>query len=95
MNLGNVQAFYPATTQIKAYTTSAAITNAFAESTHIIRVVASTACHIKIAKTPTATTSDPYLPADVVEYFIVNPGQKIAAVQVSDGGNLNVTEMTK
>ena len=90
------------TTQTVAYTgTAAACSTAFASGTRQVRVVANSACHIAFAAAPTATTSDAYLPAHVVEYLTVNPGEKISAVRAgSDGldtatsGTLYVTEMS-
>ena len=81
------------TTQVKAYTTSAAIDNAVGAQTRMVRVVVTSAAHIAIGTSPTATTSDPYMPANVPEVFLINPGEKVAAVQVSSGGNLHVTEL--
>ena len=63
--------------------------------TTIIRLVSTTDCHIRFDGTPTATTSQMYLPASVVEYFRVTPGQKVAVIQRAAGGNLYVTEMTR
>lgn len=83
------------TTQVKAYTTSAAIDNAVGSQTRVVRVVTTTAAHIAFGAAPTATTSDVYMPAGVAEYFAITPGEKIAAVQVASGGNLHVTEMTR
>lgn len=72
---------------------------AFGSNTHDIRVVCTTNCHINIGDgTPTAAATDDngfYLPAGVVEYFHVSPGQKIAAIQDSAGGTLCVAEMTR
>lgn len=94
--LGNIQAFYPATHQSVAYTgTAGTISNGVSTGISVIRVVATTAAYIKIAKTPTATSSDVYLPANLPEYFVVNEGEKVSAIQVSTGGTLHVTEMTK
>jgi hypothetical protein len=82
-----------------AYTGTSAASAAFGANTHDIRVVATTDCHINIGDgTPTAAASDNNgfrLPAGVVEYFHVSPGQKIAAVQDSTGGTLCVAEMTR
>jgi hypothetical protein len=36
-----------------------------------------------------------FLPSNVVEYFRVTPGHKIAGIQRSASGNLYVTEMTR
>lgn len=86
----------PSTTQVKAYTgTAGVIDNAVGGQTRVVRIVVTSAAHIAIGGTPTATTSDVYMPANVAEYFLINPGEKVSAVQVSAGGNLHVTEMTR
>jgi hypothetical protein len=82
------------THQSVAYTgTAGTITNAVGAHTNRVRVVVTTAAYIKIGNTPTATTSDPYIPADAPEYFSITPGMKVSAVQVSSGGTLHVTEI--
>ena len=43
--------------------------------------------------TPTAAATDPLMPANWVDYFTVNPGQKIAVLQAGTAGTLSVTEM--
>jgi hypothetical protein len=60
----------------------------------VIRVVATTDCHIQIGVNPTATTSSAFLPAGVVEYIGIKPGDKVAAIKRSGGsaGQLFVTE---
>jgi len=83
------------THQSVAYTdTAGAITNAVAAGTYAVRIVATSACYYVIGKTPTATTSDVYLPADTVEIVRINPGEKVSFVQVSAGGNGHVTELS-
>jgi hypothetical protein len=90
-------------TQKIAYTgSSAGIANAFGAQTYQIRVVANSACHIKVGDgNQTATTDDPFLPASIPEFVTVTPGQKIAAIRAAtDGlvtatsGTLWVTELT-
>jgi hypothetical protein len=85
-----------ANTEAVSYDASVA-SAAFTAETTVIRVVATTNCHIKFAAAPTATTSNIYLPAGVVEYFLVTPSTKVAAIKASGGtaGILYVTEMTK
>lgn len=88
--------YYPLTTQKASYTgTAAAISTAISNNVHVVRVVATTACYIAVGSSPTATTSDMYLPAAIPEYLTIHPGQKISAVQVAAGGDLYVTEMTQ
>lgn len=86
----------PSTTQSVAYTgTAGTITNAVGGQTRVVRLVATSAAHVAIGGAPTATTGDVYLPADMPETFLINPGEKVSAVQVSAGGTLHVTEMTR
>lgn len=80
---------------VSVSSTSAAIGTAFASATTVIRMVSTTDCHIRFGDTPTATSSHMLLPANVVEYFRVTPGVKVAAIQRSVGGTLYVTEMTQ
>lgn len=82
------------TVQNVAYTgTAGTITNAVGLGTMRVRLLSTTDCYIQINKAPTATTSDVYLPGLSAEYVIVNPGEKVSALQVSAGGTLNVTEI--
>ena len=78
-----------------AYTGTAAASAAFASGINHIRIVATTAAYYKIAGTPVATSSDTYLPANVIEIIRVNPGQKISFIQVSAGGTASVSQMSK
>jgi len=87
---------YPLTTQTAAFTaSSAAITNAVGSQVNKVRLLATQNCHIAFGASPTATTSDFYLPSGVVEYFTIKPGQKVAAIRNSADGTLYVTEMTQ
>lgn len=67
-------------------------------TTEEIRVVSTTNCHINIGQNPTAAATDNngfYLPANVVEYFHVTPGQRLAVIQDTAAGTLSVSEMTR
>jgi hypothetical protein len=88
-------------TQTIVYDTSTAIANAFGPETYQLRLVANSACNYRIGDgAQTATTADPFLPANVVEYIIVSPGQRISAIKATGGlvtataGTLWVTEMS-
>lgn len=65
----------------------------------VIRVVATSACHIIIGSGPVATTDHAYLPANVVEYFEIGDTvgdstlSQIAVIQNSGSGVLYITEM--
>lgn len=82
------------THQSVAYTGAVGtIANAVVDGVSKVRVVVTTAAYVKVDKSPTATTSDVYMPADSAEYFTVSPGMKVSAIQVSAGGTLHVTEI--
>jgi hypothetical protein len=82
------------THQSAAYTgTHGVITNAISAGVQKVRVVVTTAAYIKIASSPTATSSDVYMPADTPEYFTIKEGEKVSAIQVSSGGTLHVTQI--
>lgn len=90
----NATPFRLGTTQAVAYTgTSATSTNAFGAETYQIRVVANSACHIKVVEAAggAATTSDPLLPANWVDYLGVSPGQKISAIRAASDGLVTAT----
>lgn len=90
------------TTQAVAYTGTAAASSAFGAQTRQLRIVANSACHVLVTQAGTAaTTSDPMLPANWIDYITCNPGEKISAIRAaSDGlvtatsGTLVVTELT-
>lgn len=90
------------TTQTIAFNASTAITNVFGPETYQLRLVADSACCYRIGNgTQTATTADPFLPANTIEYVIVSPGQTISAIMAATNGlvtatagTLWVTEMT-
>lgn len=79
--------------QSVAYTGSAGtISNPI--NAEMARVVATTDCFIANGSSPTATTSDTYLPAGVVEVIKITYGDKVSAVQSTLGGTLHVAEIT-
>lgn len=92
-----IQALQPSTTQAVAISgTSAATANALSKETVVIRVLATTACFINIGTgTPTATTANTPIAANVPEYFRVEGYRtlKVAGIQLFAGGTLYVTEM--
>lgn len=81
------------THQSVAYTgTAGTITNVVGSQTYKVRVMVTTDAFILIDDSPTATTSNVYLPALEPEYFAITPGMKVSAVQVASAGTLHVTE---
>lgn len=82
-------------TQTIAYDSSIGATNAFGAETYQVRLVANSACCYRIGDdVQTATTADTYLPANAVEYVIVSPGQRIAAVKAATNGLVTATAGT-
>lgn len=60
-----------------------------------VRIVAQTAdMRVVIGDNPTAVATSTLLLAGVTEYANVTPGQKIAAIQDSAAGKLNITWLT-
>lgn len=89
--------------QVVTYSTAATIANAFGAETYQIRLSADSACFYLISEATNviaATVSNgSFLPANVIEYVTVSPGQKLSVIQAAtDGlvtgtaGKLNVTE---
>ncbi len=54
----------------------------------VVRLVSTVDCYIAIGSSPTATSSGIFLPAKLPEYFVVNPTDEIAVLQVSSAGSL-------
>jgi hypothetical protein len=80
------------TNQTASYTsTSAPITTAFQQGVNVVRLLSSTSCHVKFGSSPVATVDDPRLAANVPEYFVVSPGQKVAAIRTTTSGTLHVS----
>lgn len=85
------------TTQTIAFDGTVAATNAFGGETWQIKIVSNSACHYHIYEnggTATATTADPYLPANWVEPVMVSPGQRIAAIKAATNGLVTATAGT-
>lgn len=75
------------TDQTVAITGSSAQSAAFNASTHAVTVECDTDCSVLIGDNPTATTTN-YLMGDGIPYhFAVAPGQKIAVIANTSGGN--------
>jgi len=65
-------------------------------NTRHIRVVATSDCWISFGTNPVAVvgaSSAILLPAGVPEYFWVVPGERLAVIQATGGGSLNIAEM--
>jgi hypothetical protein len=94
MTSKNDQSHYkPAASQVVAYTGTAGTSTAINTYTNVVRLLATTAAFIRFGGT--AVANDMYLPAGVAEYFTINGGDTISAIQVASGGSLYITEMTQ
>jgi hypothetical protein len=76
---------------------SSQATAAFGAQTYQIRVATGAQpAFIKIGDgTPTAANTDPQIGANVVDYFLVTPGQRLACLQAGTAGTLSVTEISQ
>lgn len=77
-----------------ATTSTASASSAFGAQTYQIRIAAPAACFYKVGDgTPTAANSDVYLPANVIEYVKVHPGQKVSVFSATTQ-TVSVAEVT-
>ena len=82
-------------TQTIAFDASSAIVNAFGSETYQLRLVADSACCYRIGDgAQTATAADTFLPANVIEYVIVSPGQRVSAIKATTNGLVTATAGT-
>ena len=58
--------------------TSSTQSVAFNAQTRFVRIVCDAKAHFVFGANPSAAATDPYLPADVPEYFGVTPGHEVA-----------------
>jgi hypothetical protein len=81
--------------QNTTYTESAAGPPTIPTGTTHVRLCATSDCYVVFGMTPTATVATGTLiPANCPEYFAVDQGEKVAVIQSSAGGFLNVVEMS-
>ena len=82
-------------TQTIAFDGSAAASTTFGAETYQLRLVADSACCYRIGNgVQTATTADPFLPANAIEHVIVSPGQSISAIKAASNGIVTATPGT-
>lgn len=81
------------TAQNVALTTVSAASTNFGTETFQVLLVSTADCNIRIGNSPTAVTTDTYLPAKVPMIFICTPGQQVAGVTASTA-TLSVTELS-
>jgi hypothetical protein len=82
-------------TQTIAFDASVAVANAFGTETYQLRLVADSGCCYRVGDgAQTATTADPFLPANTIEHVIVSPGQRISAIKAASNGLVTATAGT-
>lgn len=59
---------------------SSAASSAFKSSTNLVRIVCGASVSFNFGASPTATTSNSFIPANLPEYFAVIPGQSVAFI---------------
>jgi hypothetical protein len=64
----------------------------FGSATRIIRVVSDVDCRVAIGQNPAADGNSTLLKAGVPEYWGCQGNDRIAVLQESSGGSLNITE---
>ena len=70
----------PLAEQTVTFAASVQCSNAFHASTRLVRIHTDTICSIKFSDDPTALTSHKRLAANQTEYFGVQGGYKVAAI---------------
>ena len=81
-----------------SYTGTAGNSTAFGSTnrTQIVRVVCTTDAYVAVGNGVTATTTNgAYFAAGIPDYIKVAEGERISAIQVSTGGSLNITPLSK
>ena len=86
------QSIIPGFSYTISFSAASATSPAVESDTDVVRVFSTEDCFLKFGSSPTATTSDMFLPAGIVEYFGMNPGDKIAVIRSVNNGLLYVTE---
>lgn len=87
-----IQAMRPSTNQ-QITVTAASAQTANPLTKQYVRLCSSTACRIAVGPDPTAAATSMRLPANVIDYITIHPGDKIAAIREAADGTLTVTEM--
>tara|TARA_B100000287_G_scaffold413033_1_gene444132 strand:- start:48 stop:359 length:312 start_codon:yes stop_codon:yes gene_type:complete len=96
LSKGEIMYYKLSTVQKVSYTGTAANSSAIGDQTRLVRLYATTKCHVSINNPAvTATTSMTPLNADSEEIFKVAPGNIISVVRAASSGDLFITELTE
>ena len=66
----------------KSFTGTSVQSSAFNDETRFVRLMVDAAAYIEFGSDPTAAAGTLYLPSTTPEYFGVNPGDKVAVIEV-------------
>ena len=90
-NAEGVQVLRPVSNEVVPFTATAGTTSTPVTRETVVRIQSTEACHVSF--TGTATTSQMIFSANAAEYFKMEKGDSVSAIQVATGGNLHVTTM--
>ena len=90
VGLGAMPVITPGTSVLVSF--DASVQSAALTAT-VIRLCATTDCHVAIAANPTAVADGTcmFLPANSAEYIRITSGQKVAAIKDASAGKLYIT----
>jgi len=91
-NGGNLPTVRLGTAQEVAFGATSSQSGTVAATTRLVRLAATASCRIALGTNPTAAGASALLPAGVVEFTEIIPGDKVAVIQESAGGKLSITE---
>jgi len=86
------QAIYIGSSQEVAIGATSTQSSAVGPNTSIVRLVSDADCYVAIGSNPTAAAGGCLLSAGLTEYFACDGGDKVAVIQKSAAGTLNITE---
>lgn len=89
------QCLRPGASQRLAFTATSAQLTALGGSTNMVRVFATQDCWLAFGANPTAVANDGssvFVPGGVVQFFLAEPSEKIAAIRDANNGDLHVME---
>lgn len=86
--LGALPVIRPGTTQQVAIGATAVSATA---GSQVVRLLATSDCHVAIGATPAATATDLFLPADTPEYFACETTDLVSVIQDTAAGSLYIT----
>lgn len=76
-------------------TTHAVTSAALSADAAVIRVATNVDVYLSVGATPTATTTDILLPAGTIDYFLVEPSDKVSGEAVAGTGVMSITECSR